>query len=652
MSHPTATEISRRPALAQAGAHARFRTDIEGLRGVSVAAVVLYHAFPTALPGGFIGVDIFFVISGFLIARILLDEHERTGAIDLIGFWCRRIRRILPAATVGLIFTALLILLMPAIDSRNLGKSVFAAALFYLNWRQAGDAVDYLAADDADNPAMHYWSLAVEEQFYLVWPLVFGWLLFLSARASQRSSFNRVAIAIAALAAVSFSYGAYLTYTERPLAFFSSFSRAWQFLAGALIAVASTRMTGREWPGWITGAASLACIATLVASFRLIDARLPYPGLIALIPTAAAALLIHLGTHRLSWGGTILANPVLRAAGLISFSWYLLHWPLIVAACMQFGDDPRAVPAAIALSFLLAAAMYVSIEKPIRTMPALVASKRKTLAFGTLLIAVGALTGFALRTFGPDQIVVGPGIYASAEAINRDRAVIYDDGCLVRQDDAQVGKCEYGSPSGTKSVVLFGDSHAANWFPALEAAARSEGWRLVVRTRAACNPVDAPQTRADGTAYPQCAAWRKAILEELHAANPDLIVLAGASNSHPQEAERRLLDALAAVAPIVVMRDTPRLPEDPITCLRRERDADKCKWSIDRLGGQKYPKTPVSGLPPNARVLDLNARLCPGGVCRAASDGWGLMTDPHHLTARTSRLFRDAFVNELRKTND
>jgi hypothetical protein len=296
--------------------------------------------------------------------------------------------------------------------------------------------------------------------------------------------------------------------------------------------------------------------------------------------------------------------------------------------------------------------MYMTIEKPIRTMPALVASKRKTLAFGVILVAVGALTGFALRIFGPDQVVVGPGVYASAEAINRDRPLIYEDRCLLRQDDTGVGKCEYATPAGTKSVVLFGDSHAANWFPALEAAALAEGWRLVVRTRAACNPVDAPQTRADGSAFPQCAAWRKAVLEELHASKPDLIVVAGSSNSHPQEAERRVLDELAAVAPTVVMRDTPRLPEDPVTCLRRERDAEKCKWTIDRLGGQKYPKTPASGMPPNARVLDLNSRLCPDGICRAVFGGWGLMTDPHHLTARTSRSFSDAFATELRKQSD
>lgn len=643
-----ANALLARPVRRSSEASLDFRADIEGLRGISVAAVVLFHAFPALLPGGFIGVDVFFVISGFLITRILLREQQTTGHIDFLEFWCRRIRRILPAATVALIGTAFLFCLAPAMDARQLGKSALAAALFYLNWRQAEKGVDYLAAEDGDNPLLHYWSLGVEEQFYLFWPMLFTALLALGGRTPLRQAWVATAVAIAALAVIDFAYGAYLTSTNRSFGFFSTLSRAWQFLCGALVAVVGSLHSDSKKADSYFGVLSVGCLAVLAVSFLSVDASYAYPGLIALAPTVAAALLVHSSAHRRSWGGSVLAFSTLRELGRISFSLYLVHWPLIVAARIFRGAEPVAMSAAVVLSLILAAAMYRFVEMPMRTARALTSSKRKTLIFGAGLVAAGALTGLALRSFGPDHIAIAPGVFVSGEAITGDRPIIYDDGCLVRQDDTTWASCVYGAVNGTKSVVLFGDSHAANWFPALDAAAKTEGWRLIVRVRAACAPIDAPQKLADGTPYHDCAVWRRTVLKEIRTLAPGLIVVGSNSQGHSLDAEQRVLAALADAAPTVVMRDTPRLPEAAVTCLRRERDPDVCSWEINRIGGRTYPKTSETELPRNARILDLNGRLCASGVCRAVKDDWVLMTDNHHLTARVSSSFADAFAKELR----
>ncbi|NJO33498.1 MAG: acyltransferase [Rhodospirillales bacterium] len=300
-----------------------FRADIEGLRAVCVIAVVLYHAFPNWLRGGFIGVDIFFVISGYLITGLLLHEIQQTGGIDVLRFWGRRIRRILPAATFVLCCIAALALVFPALDTRALSRHILAAAFFFHNVRQGWEAVDYLGAAHHDNPLLHYWSLSVEEQFYALWPLVLLGACVLFRSESRQRTF---VVLIAALWVASFAHSVYLTHTSPVWAFFDPFSRSWQLLSGAFLAAAEplTRQSGGSRLG---GALGYACLAALVASFAAISNRQPYPGLIAAIPTLAATLLIHANAGRQTGAAAILGHPALRYIGRISFSWYLWHWP-------------------------------------------------------------------------------------------------------------------------------------------------------------------------------------------------------------------------------------------------------------------------------------------------------------------------------------
>jgi peptidoglycan/LPS O-acetylase OafA/YrhL len=629
-----------------------FRADIEGLRAVCVIAVVLYHAFPNWLRGGFIGVDIFFVISGYLITGLLLHEVQQTGGIDLLRFWGRRIRRILPAATFVLCCIAVLALLFPALDTRVLSRHILAAAFFFHNIRQGWDAVDYLGAAHDGNPLLHYWSLSVEEQFYAVWPLVLLGACFLFRSQMRQRTFI---VLIAALWLASFAYSVHLTRTSPAWAFFDPLSRSWQLLSGAFLAAAEPVL--RPPGGRPRAVLGYLCLAVLVASFAGISNRQPYPGLIAAIPTLAATLLIHANAGRQTSTAAILGHPVLRYIGRISFSWYLWHWPMLVYGRMAFGDGIAPLAAMIAVSFVLAALTYRFIEQPIRHGATFTRALVPTYALGLGLIGAGALTGVAVRHLVPDGVHLGGGVYVSARAIRQDRPIIYSDRCLRRFADVDYPECAYGAPSAARTVVLFGDSHAGNWFEPLNEAAKAEGWRLLVRIKASCRPIDADQIALEGghaRPYTECKAWRDAVLAEIDRLAPDLIVAAGTGHDLPGEAERRVLARLAAAGRrVVIMRDTAWFPEEAIACLRKAGDPSRCEWPLaELLPPLNYPRTPAADLPSRTRVLDMSHRLCPDAHCRAVQDGRVVTFDSHHLTASFSRTltadFRAVLVDAVR----
>lgn len=625
--------------------HGEFRDDIEGLRGIAVGSVVLFHAFPSMVPGGFVGVDVFFVISGYLITRLLLREAQRSGGIDLAAFWARRVRRILPAATLVLCAVAAAALFLPALDARLLGRHVIAAALFYYNWRQAGEAVNYLASDDRENVILHYWSLAVEEQFYLVWPLlVAGFVLWRRGRGGPVIARRPFAVMVGILGLASLVTCVVVTRVSEPLGFFATYSRAWQLLAGALVAVAtlSGPVIRRPLADLIAGLAT----AVLLASFWGISRSFSYPGLVALAPTAAAAFLIASGAE-VTWTARALAVAPLRYVGRISYSWYLWHWPLIAFAGIVLGEGALGPWVAIALSFVLASAAYHFIETPLRFNTRLTASKRLTLAFGAVLIALGVGVGLALKRMAQDDLPIGNGRVASRTTIEADRARIYREGCLLRLTDVTQPPCLYGDLDGRRTMVLLGDSFSANWFPPIDAAASRLGWRLVVRAKAACPPVDGKVLR-DGKPYEECAAWMPGALADIEHLRPDLIIVGSVGRHGDPAGERRVLARLAGVAPVVVMRSTPNFPERPTSCLRRTQKPESCTWRLSEIPGQgSFPETPENELPQGVRVLDIRDRVCPDGVCRAVTNGEVLASDYAHLTKGFALTMTDVFEKLL-----
>ena len=382
------------------------RPEIQALRAVAVGAVVLHHGWPAVAPAGYMGVDVFFVVSGFLITGLLLREHERAGRIDLGAFYLRRARRILPAAvTVLLVVAAATLALVPQRDWADWFRQIVASALYYENWQLAADSQTPAYADLASTPVQHYWSLSVEEQFYLVWPL----LLILAiwyARRRSRAIAPVLLVILGAVTVASLIHSVMLTAADHNLAYFSTTSRTWEFGAGGLLALlAAAPLAGRETLRTVVSWAGLALIVVPILTFRDHDA---FPGMWAALPVAGTMAVIWAGMPATRWSTARLAGlqPV-QWVGDVSYSLYLWHWPIFMFTPFLIGvpNPAWAMVLLVVLSLLVAGLSKRLIEDPFRTRRNPV-SRRPAVLLGALGMLVAAVVGAGL---------VAPGIAAEQQ---------------------------------------------------------------------------------------------------------------------------------------------------------------------------------------------------------------------------------------------
>ena len=581
--HQTVGGSTTEQQQGRGSAPAGFRPDIEGLRAVAVLAVVLFHAEVPGIAGGFVGVDVFFVISGFLITGLLWREASATGTVGLRRFYGARARRLLPAsAAVGVVTMIGTALLLPSLQVRtDIGDGI-ASALYVGNYRFVMRGVDYFANHVPPSPFQHYWSLGVEEQFYLVWPALIiatAWLIRRLRRRNKAEapSSPRPYVAVLALvAAVSFvlSFGA--TYVAPAAAFFSLPTRAWQLALGGLVALTVVRWR-RLAPraAAVTGWAGLALI--LLACTRL-NADSLYPGGAALLPTVGAALVIGAGCATPAQGaGRALGVAPRCALGRISYSWYLWHWPVLVLAPALLGH-PLGLAArvvAAALSGGLAVLTLRFVENPLRFAPAVRRSAGRSLAVGGVATAIAVGTGMALLvvvptpvghgtpaaspTFTAAPVPIGSGLAAYDAAVQHafaqvqaavaasatikavpsnldpplaiagaEKKTLEFNGCMRTPFEGGQPECAMGDTASTATVALVGDSHAAMWTPAFQDIAAQRHWRLELLSKGACPLLDlavANPLRRLVEEVEHCEQWRAQIMARLRAEHPRLVVL-------------------------------------------------------------------------------------------------------------------------------
>ena len=402
-------------------AQSEFRPDIEGLRAVAVVAVVLFHADLPGVGGGFVGVDVFFVISGFLITGLLWREVSTTGTVGLRRFYGARARRLLPAsATVGVITMIGAAVLIPPLQARAVIYDGIASALYVSNFWFIEQQVDYFAGH-LSSPFQHYWSLSLEEQFYLLWPpMMIGtaWLIRHArrrTRAHAPSSHRPYLVVLALVAAVSFALSLAVTYLLPAAAFFSLPTRAWQLAVGGLVAL--TAVQWRRLPLQAAAIAGWAGLGVILWACTRLSAATLYPGIAALLPVLGAALVIGAGCAAPSQGcGRVLALSPMRAIGRVSYSWYLWHWPVLLLASASPGH-PLGLAGRLAAALVsggLAVVTLRFIENPLRFAAPIRRSALASLALGGAATAVAVCVGVALLVSLPTP--VGRGAPAAARA--------------------------------------------------------------------------------------------------------------------------------------------------------------------------------------------------------------------------------------------
>mgnify|MGYP001211658803 CR=1 FL=1 len=717
MGEQTANAPARTPAeLLADDMPTGFRRDIEGLRAIAVLAVLLYHANLGPTSGGFLGVDVFFVVSGYLITSLLMKDLLLRGGRALPRFWGRRARRLLPASLLVVIVTLIAgRFMLDPLSQADLADDALWGSGFLINIKFAmGDG--YVVSQSMPTPLLHFWSLAVEEQFYMVWPV----LIYALTRVRWHT--RRFALAIMAgfflqslLAFVWFADWA------RTPTFFLLPTRAWELIAGAMLALAGgavlrlspTIRASAAWFGlFIIGYCFVAYDDTMNLGYA---ALLPVLGTVAIVAAAGGGQLnepaAYLGMRPMVWVGQ-------RSYGI-----YLWHWPMLVLIDAKFGPlSASARVAVLAASVGAAALSFHYLENPVRQSQWLAVAPRRSLMLGASLVAVGALAAVVMinlpidiegggvaaaptlpqavaetsvsttvattgNTAGGSTTVPGPttttqplpplvpldellaaqlislndgaqinevpsNVDPTVQGVRSDKPWIYNDGCMLKDGTVDPKVCEYGDLTSSTVIALFGDSHAAQWFPALEELSNTRHWKLIVFAKSGCPTADVRIRRT--FLDPECIAWRAKVVEQLAIAKPTMVVMSsapydpgGSDVGKDSDAvwRRGLTATLEAVRPtadkLLIIGDTP-LPIHQIpNCLSKQpRNVRGCiaprKDSVDVSRVQL--ERDIAG-EHDASFVSVSNWLCGTSECPVIIGNMILYRDNNHISATASVYF-------------
>ncbi|MFO1378455.1 MAG: acyltransferase family protein [Steroidobacteraceae bacterium] len=665
-----------------AGQSDGFRPEIEGLRAVAAFLVAIYHIWIGRVSGG---VDVFFVVSGFLITTTLIHQVERGGGVRFTAFWGRLIRRLIPAAYLVLLAViAGSLLLMPKSHWRDTILDVAASATYLNNWLLTLRSVDYLASFDMPSPTQHYWALSAQAQFYFLWPF----LIALCAVVARRSGikFRRVAaVAVGAILTVSLAYSVYLTHVNQPFAYFHTFARVWEFAIGALLALTARRLrfpvSVRVLLGWVGVLAILAC-------GLLFQVSQVFPGYAALWPTLAAVLVLVSGSTGSSCGvDRVLGSRPLVYLGGISYSLYLWHFPLLIFC--RIYTEPRPISFAMGIgvligSIVLAVATERWVERPARRSGGEREAAWRPYALGAacalpLVVALGywkheygelkrrtdtdgvagdpSYPGAAARE--PDFVhrgVPGAAVYPGPFAVDRDRRHAGDHQCHPDDTPAELDRCSYGPSDGSVRIAVVGGSHSAHWMPALADLAERNPWQVVPLTRSNCPfQAGAVETGVVGNAeHDTCREWNEAVVSWILRERPSLVFTTATRHTNDGEmVPQSYIDQWARVVahgiPVVAVRDNPSMGFDVSACVeRRGADAEMCSRPRAEALGTPNLRNRIASPPRGVQFIDLSNYFCDRDRCLPVIGNVLIYRHGDHLTSTYSHTLAPMLERELR----
>jgi peptidoglycan/LPS O-acetylase OafA/YrhL len=671
----------------------RFIPHVQGLRAIAVMAVVLYHFWPARFPGGYVGVDIFFVISGFLITAHLMRELTTTGTVRLGQFWARRARRLLPASLLVLLFCALVAMspyLTPTSALPNEIREILASTFYVENWYLALNSADYLNHAGDPTTVQHYWSLSLEEQFYVMWPLIMllaAWIAVKWFRGARRRA---VIVALGIVTAASFVFCVVFTITNPAPAYFVTFGRMWQFGVGAMVALIPALRIRHALGSFVLGWAGIIVLVLVIFRF---DGQTPFPGYMAAVPTLAAAAVIAASNSERWWYPTrLLSLRPAQFVGDISYSLYLWHWPLIIIAPSVpfWGLTIYHRLALLALCFVLAWLTKRFVEDPARSWKVLTSRPARVTLWSSLaaMLVVGGTAGVAWAVNAPayndgvraiqelrenppecfgaasvldttcagtdfgDEILPAPG-FAGVDRPS-------DAQCFVQLNDARPVSCEFGSDAeDAPRVALVGDSHAYQLLSTFQRMADENGWHLTTYFKGAC-PWNTTPLSTPGAFGAACTEWRDGVRAALADADLDVVFTAaiattpyssaGYDSAHDaavagyREAWSEVLDR---GIPVVTVVDNPVWETDPNKCLRT-RALSECDGPRSELLVEDDPVREAGTGFDGVTLLDFTDVFCDAEVCAPVVGGANVYRDQDHLTVTFADTLAPWYTEAIR----
>jgi peptidoglycan/LPS O-acetylase OafA/YrhL len=671
-----------------------FRPDVEGLRAVAVAVVVLYHANVPGITGGYVGVDVFFVISGFVITGLLLRERSGTGTTSLLSFYARRCRRILPAATLVIIVTAAAAYpLLGFVIANNVADDGRWAAAFLANFHFAASGTNYLSASFPPSPLQNFWTLSVEEQFYAVFPV----LLLVLTRLRLRLHFEaRLAIALVAIIIGSFTLSVLQTSTNPTVAYFSPFTRAWELALGGVIALATRRLCVVPVPV-AAGMTWLGMGAIVVTAFTF-TAQTAYPGSLVAIPVLGAALVIAGGAAQPRHGAEALLRRLpFQWLGQLSYSLYLWHWPILVLAAESRGLNSLPAPQSlwwVALAMVASVGSYLIVENPIRHAQLLTRVRGASIALGVGLVSVtiGIMTVLISTHGGSDQALAGTSLennalvplatvrqlVTEAGAIHTIpqnlqppvSAAFFDfgvpkswGGCSATYAQTTIPSCTFGDPHGTHTIVLMGDSHALMWAQAINDIAIRARWKFVLLAKAGCPSTLLPVAYPPGLGspagrWPACDRWRQVAIQRVNQIRPSLLVLTQAVHAQSSgklysaaDWKRGLEETInrtrSPSTTTVVLGNIPQLPQSAPDCLARHVDSvQACAFPPDPTLVPYNHAEQSAAAATGADYIDVTPWFC-SRTCPSIVSHYEVYVDAVHVTNTYARFLEGVLGSAL-----
>ncbi|WP_330180493.1 acyltransferase [Nocardia sp. NBC_01503] len=677
-------------AITSAETSQPYRHDLDGLRGLAIALVVVFHIWFRRVSGG---VDIFLVLSGFFFTGLLLRRNDSTGAVGVVATLRRTLRRLLPAMVTVLVAVAVAtVLISPYTRWADVADQTLASLFYYQNWQLALSWSDYLAADPSVSPLQHLWSMAVQGQFYLAAVLFVGVLAW-GCRHVGKAGLVRPATLTAALTlgAASFAYAANGHATQQGWNYYDSLARAWELLAGVALAVLAPLLTPARATRIVL---AVLGVSGVLACGWLFNGANAFPGPAALFPVATAAALIIAGTGlpaaEQPWPNRLLATRPMVELGALAYPLYLWHWPILIFYLVEF--EQRMVDFAeglliIALSLALAWMTHRWIEQPLRQAARSESGSaprsyrwlaRAGVALASVLVIAAASVWHVIVNSQPTApaAALDPVLYPGAEALTagiaappaKMRPTVFEapselppptlQGCIADWNTRTVVTCTYGDQEAERTLAVVGSSHAEHWLPALDLLATENHFRIVVYLKMGCPLTVEAEPLYKGEANPDCVNWTREVIDRLGTEQPDWVFTTGTRpvDDGGDETPADYLDVwnelTARGLNVIVIRDTPWLRHNGI----RYRAVDCLSKGGDRLGcGMRRadalnpvnPAIEAAAGYPNIYPIDLTDAVCEPEICPAVEGNVLIYHDEHHLTATYSRTLAPALGRQL-----